>query len=274
MTDNSIQKMKFSILALCVSIFFCSCFGSKPISYFNNGIDTTKIQKINIPEPLIQKGDILGITIYSDNPEATAIYNQASGSFVPPVTTLGVSKAVPSSGSSGGNQGYLVDNSGNVFIHKLGTIKAEGFSKDQVSAEIVSRLNSLGVLTNPYCVIRFNNYKITVLGEVKSPGVFTLPSEKASVLEAVGLAGDITDYGLKDRIVLVRENQGNRTYHRINLLDPEVFSSPFFYLRQNDVIIVQADTRKPTALDQQTLVYITLAATLASTAAIIISIFK
>jgi polysaccharide export outer membrane protein len=101
-----------------------------------------------------------------------------------------------------------------------------------------------------------------------------LPSEKASILEAIGLAGDITDYGLKDKVLLIREDQGKRSYHRINLLDPNIFASPFFYLKQNDVVLIESDQRKPTALDLQTLQYVTVAATLASTAAILITLFR
>jgi polysaccharide biosynthesis/export protein len=169
---------------------------------------------------------------------------------------------------------HLVDFNGNIRLHALGLIKAEGLTKDQLAESIIGKLNGLGVLTDPYAVVRFSNFKITVLGEVKTPGVFTVPSEKASILEAIGLAGDITDYGLKDRILLIREDQNMRSYHRINLLDPNVFGSPYFYLRQNDIVVIEPDIRKPTALDLQTLQYITIAATLASTAAILITLFK
>ena len=85
-----------------------------------------------------------------------------------------------------------------------------------------------------------------------SPGVFTIPTEKASVLEALGMAGDITMYGKKDQVMLIREIEGKRTYYNLNLTDPSIFSSPNFYLRQNDVLVVPADKRKSTPADQQT----------------------
>ena len=113
-----------------------------------------------------------------------------------------------------------------------------------------------------------------MLGEVRTPGVFNIPTERANVFEAIGLAGDISDYGLKDKVILVREDMGKRVYKQLDLTDPQVFNSPDFFLRQNDLIVVQSDTRKPTAVDQRNLTLITVAASLISTVAIFISIFK
>jgi len=253
-----------------------SCFGSKPVAYFTDSIiDTSAVQHMEVPDQVIQKGDLLTIMIFSDNPEATAIYNQAGGAAIPASSSVGVSKSVsPAQAGGSTGTGYLVDNNGKIRLHAIGEVKAEGLTKDQLTDVVIGRLKDLGVLTNPYAVVRFSNFKITILGEVRSPGVFTLPSEKANILEAIGLAGDITDYGLKGKVLLIREDQGKRSYHRINLLDPAVFASPYFYLRQNDVVLVEPDQRKPTALDLQTLQYITVAATLASTAAILITLFR
>lgn len=261
---------------LVITIVMTSCFGSKPVSYFSNGVlDTTRVDKINLPDPTIQKGDILNIIVYSDNPEATAIYNQAGGSQSVSNISTSIAKSPTSSGQANTNTaGYLVDNDGNIRMHALGVLHVEGLTKQQLSDTIVKKLNELGVLTNPYCVIRFSNFKVSVLGEVKNPGVFTLQGEKTSILEVMGMAGDISDYGLKDRVILIREVNGNRTYRQLNLLDPNVMSSPDFYLRQNDVVLVQADKKKPTAMDTQTLAYITVGAALISSVAILINLFK
>ena len=262
------------VMAMLVVWGLSSCIGSKPIPYFNGQIDTSKLQNIVVPDQLIQRGDILGITIFSDNPEATGIFNQASVSTGTPATlqpTRGVAGAA-SAGSTGG--GYLVDNNGRIRLHAIGFIQVEGLTKDQLANLVMDSLNRLAVLKNPYCVVRFNNFKVTILGEVRSPGVFTVPGEKASVLEALGLAGDITDYGRKDRVMLIRENMGKRTYATLNLLDPAIFASPNFYLRQNDVLVVEPDSRKPTAADLQTLQYITVGATIVSSIAILLTLLK
>jgi polysaccharide export outer membrane protein len=147
-------------------------------------------------------------------------------------------------------------------------------TKDQAAELITGKLNELGVLTNPYCVVRFNNFKITVLGEVKNPGVFTLPAEKASILEAVGLAGDFTNFGERQRVLLVREFSGQRTYRQLDLTDPNVFNSPYFYLRQNDVLVVMTNPKKPTEADQNTQRYVAIGATIVSTIAILVALFQ
>jgi polysaccharide export outer membrane protein len=229
------KKMgKYSMPLLVVAVIFAismlsSCIGSRPVNYFNGSVDTSKLNNIKMPDPIIQKGDMLSITIYSDNPEATAIFNQAGGAAVAPMNTTGVSRSVDLSPSSGsGSSGYLVDIQGNIRMQEIGLIKVEGLTKEQLNEQILERLNKLGVLTNPYTVIRLNNFKITVLGEVKSPGVFTLPGEKASILEVIGLAGDISEYGLKDKVLLIREDRGSRSYHRLGLTDANIFCFALF----------------------------------------------
>jgi len=263
--------LRFAVILLSIVLGFSACFSSKPVPYFQGGLDTTQLQNVNIPDQLIQKGDILNIVIYSDNAEATAIFNQAAGAGAAPSAqgAKGNATTVPA-----GTGGYLVDNNGNIRLHAIGVLPVEGLTRQQLEELITQKLVQLGVLSNPYCVIRFNNFKIIVLGEVGSPGVYTIPTEKASVLEALGMAGDITMYGRKDMVMLIRENQGKRTYYNLNLTDPTIFSSPNFYLRQNDVLVVQADSKKSTPADQQTMMYITLGLTVVSTAAILITLFR
>lgn len=259
------------VVLLAMVLAFSSCFSTKPVPYFQGGLDTTQSQNIKIPDQTIQKGDILNIVIYSDNVEATAIYNQAAGAGA--ASSVQGAKGNMTTAPAG-TTGYLVDNNGNIRLHAIGVLPVEGLTRQQLEALITQKLVQLGVLSNPYCVIRFNNFKVTVLGEVAAPGVFTIPTEKASVLEALGLAGDITIYGRKDMVMLIRENQGKRTYYNLNLTDPTIFSSPNFYLRQNDVLVVQADQRKTTAGDQQSMMYLTLAFTALSTVAILITLFR
>jgi polysaccharide export outer membrane protein len=266
---------KYCPIGLLIAVFaFSGCLTSKPIPYFQGGLDTTQVQNIKIPDQLIQKGDNLNITIYSDNAAATAIFNQASGSGTGAAATSQGTRGNGSSPSPGGTSGYLVDNNGEIRLHAIGLLPVEGLTRQQLEDTITERLLKLNVLTNPYCVVRFSNFKITVLGEVASPGVFSIPTEKASVLEALGMAGDINMYGRKDMVMLIRENLGIRTYYNLDLTDPKIFSSPNFYLRQNDVLVVQADKRKSTPADQQTILFITLGFTAISTLALLINIFK
>ena len=267
-------RIWFSLFLFLSVIYMSSCVGSRPpAGYFSGGrLDTTQLQNITIPDQVIQKGDMLSITIYSDNAEATAIFNQAGGMGGGVQSPLG-GKGIAVNTASQAN-GYLVDNNGNIRLHAIGTLLVEGLTRQQLEELVTLKLKQLGVLTNPYCIIRFNNFKITILGEVKLPGVFTIPTEKASVLEAIGMAGDITEFGLKDQVLLIRENHGTRSFATINLTDPLVFSSPNFYLRQNDVLVVQPDKKKPTATDQRTLAIFSLSLAVISTLAIVYSLFR
>lgn len=277
MRMKSISVVFSVFLSLLLLGALSSCNRYHQAAYFEKGVlDTLNLQQYKVPEAIIQKGDLLGITIYSDNPPATAIFNQAGLSTSAPVPTDGVSASVNtmSSATVSGSPSYLVDQNGYIRLHAIGKLQVEGLTKDQLTELITAKLTQLGVLTNPYCVVRFNNFKITVLGEVKNPGVFTLPAEKASVLEAVGLAGDFTNFGERGQVMLVREVNGERSYRQLDLTDPQVFQSPYFYLRQNDVLVVPANKKKPTEADQTTQRYVSIAATVISTIAVIVALFK
>ena len=262
---------------LLLMLFFCvggfsSCFFSKPVRYFEGLTDSTFIQEIVIPDQLIQKGDILNIKILSDNPEATSLFNQASGGSGSTSTKGGQGNENQSSSSAIG--GYLVDNKGQIRMHAMGEIYVEGLTRQQLEEIIVRKLEKLAVLSNPYCLVRFGNFKITILGEVSSPGIYTIPTDKATVIEALGLAGDITVYGRKDEIMLIRENQGKRKYTNLDLTDPSIFQSPYFYMRQNDVLVVQPDKRKQTPADLQVIQLITLSFSIISVLTIIVNSFR
>lgn len=229
-----------------VLLLVSSCRVTRPVPYFGGGIDSLPPADFVLPEQVIQRGDVLSITFYSDNPQATMIFNQASGAAL---NTTPMSSKLMTTEAAGASGGYLVDVEGNIRLHSIGQLKVAGLTKKQLEAVLLDRIREMGVLTNPYCVIRFSNFRVTVLGEVKAPGVYQLPSEKASILEALGLAGDITVYGRKDNVMVVREMDGKRTYAKLDLTRNDIFSSPFYFIRQNDVIVVTPDEGQPTARD-------------------------
>ena len=255
---RTIEKLPIALLLLLVGFSQSSCFMSKPVPYFKGELDSSLTQQVAIPNQLIQKGDILSITVYSDNPQATSIFNQAGGASQSGPAVANVPGRLASTPMGTASAGYLVDNNGDIRMHAIGTVRVEGLTKAQVQELITSRLVALDLLKNPYCVIRNTNFKITVLGEVANPGVFIVPSEKASVLDALGLAGDFTNYGRKDKVMLVREEMGKRSFSMLDLTDSRLMASPNFYLRQNDVLIVRAEDKKPTASDQQTMQAVTM----------------
>lgn len=254
-TKNKIPGMQAGIwisasrglaVLLAILLLQTSCKITRPVPYFGGGIDSLPPTDFVVPEQVIQRGDVMSITFYSDNPQATQIFNQASGAAL---NTTPISSRLMTSEAAGASGGYLVDTEGNIRLHSIGKIKAAGLTKKQLETTLLDRIRELGVLSNPYCVIRFSNFRVTVLGEVKAPGVYQLPSEKASILEALGLAGDITVYGRKDEVMVVREMDGKRTYAKLDLTRKDIFTSPYFFIRQNDVIVVTPDEGQPTARD-------------------------
>jgi len=256
------------LLALIVAV--SSCGSTRKLQYMQGAFDTAKLSSYTIPEPKIQQGDLLSITVYSESPAASSFYNQGSSvSGTTPTMNLASSSGPPSSSGAGG---YLVDANGNIKFQSVGNLHVEGFTKVQLSTVLDSLLQTY--LTKPYSVVRFLNYKITLIGDVARPGVYSIPSERINILEAIGLAGDLTITGRRDNILVMREQNGKRQWGRIDLTKPDIFSSPFYQLEQNDVIYVDLTRNKAAASDQTTVRNVSIAATVISTFAIIYSILK
>ncbi len=230
----------FSALALSLLLF--SCRTTKPVQYLQGPIDTAALSQVSLPEPLIQKGDLIGITVYSDNPEATAVFNQQMNTTLASGATSGATGTAGTTSQS--MPGYLVDANGNIRFQLLGELHVEGLTKSGLE-DLLKETLAGKYLSNPYFNIRFLNYKFTILGEVTKQGVYSIPGERISILEGLGMAGDITLYGLKDSIMVVRETNGKRSFGYLDVSKPEVFTSPYYYLQQNDVVIVKANPKKP-----------------------------
>jgi polysaccharide export outer membrane protein len=186
--------------------------------------DTTSKKSFFISEPVIQKNDQLSIQISSAslNPDVDQLYNQQTGGQM---------------SSQYQFYGYLVDQKGNIEIPRVGVIHVEGITKDSLAAEIKTRLKSQ--LADPTVVIRFTNFRIIVIGEVGSPGVKSVGVENLTILEALAMAGDITEYGKKKEVKIIRENKGQRQLGIIDVTTSKMFESPYYQLQQNDIIMVE-----------------------------------
>lgn len=252
------------LIVLAGNLSLTSCKPQQQVQYFMNTPDTLLPTKIVYKEPLIQKGDLLSISIFSDDPRASAPYNQPVAAPTAVAQTVAVSSG----------QGYLVDQSGEIRFYGIGVIKVEGMTKKQLSTLICDKLNDQAVLKNPYAEVRFLNYKVTINGEVARPGSYSIPAEKINLLEALGLAGELTPYGRRDNILLIREEDGQRQFVRVDLTKADVFQSPYYYLQQNDIIIVEATKVKAQATDQVTERRILVVTSIVSTIAILISVLK
>jgi polysaccharide export outer membrane protein len=227
---------------LTLLLFFgASCRVQKAtgINYLENVTDTTTSLAAAPPETLIQKGDLLSVRVYSMsiNPLTDAPYN------------LPEAGAASGSGTIAPVSGFLVDQKGNIEYPRIGTLQAEGLTKEGLADLIKARLQ--GQLNQPSVIVRFLNYRVTVLGEVRSPGTYTVPTDRVNVLEALGLAGDITEFGNRASVKVLRESNGRREIATLNLSSANVFSSPYYYLQQNDKVIVEQTGRRLRQQEQQ-----------------------
>jgi len=264
------------IIVLAVVFLSESCGNVRSLTYLQGKFDTAKLSKLNNVEPVIRKGDLLSIIVFSDNPDATKIYNQSVINV--PTSSPGSSSASSEmSGASIGSgattaPGYQVDEKGDIVFQGLGKLHVEGLTKAELKDTLDSRLKEY--LKNPYYNIRFLNYKFTMLGEITKPGVISIPGERVNLLEALALSGDMTFYGRRDNVLVIRESNGQREWARLDLTKPEVVTSPYFYLQQNDVVIVEATNKKASASDVVTARNISIALAAVSTFAIVYSIFR
>jgi len=234
--------IKVSLIISLVGVFILpSCVVTKNSVYFTDIPDTAKFREI-VPaafnEPIIQPDDILSINVQTIDPSNSAAVNQVSS-----MPAIGASSA-----STVGSQtisGFLVDKNGTVTMPMLGSMKLAGLTTYQ-ARELIAQTASR-YFKEPNVQVRFANYKITVIGEVTRPATYTVPNEKVTLLDALGLAGDLTIYGRRENVLLVRDNNGKKQFIRFNLNSSETFQSPYFYLRQNDVIYVEPGKAKVAA---------------------------
>lgn len=242
MNRRSVKVRFIELNVLLLALFMASCVSSKNVTYFQN-LSNTSESSVNLDvkfiEPVILADDILAISIITIDPSNAAVANQTT-------TLLGAG----TSSNIGGQQinGFLVDKNGEVEIALIGKVKLSGLTTFQ--AREIIRQKALINFKDPNISVRFANFKVAVLGEVNKPASYTLPNEKVSVLDVLSLAGDLTLYGRRENVLVIREVDGRKQFGRLNLNNStELFKSPFFYLRQNDVIYVEPTKAKVAALN-------------------------
>jgi polysaccharide export outer membrane protein len=249
-------------------LLIASCNSSKDLAYFGDleeqGLYKEKITNSSVPR--IQPDDILSISISSLNPEANAMFNREAS-----YTSISSRSNISSNYSRSGDEGYLVDNEGFVDFPVLGKVKLAGLTKQEAKALLYKELQDY--LKEPTVNIRFLNFRVTVIGEVKNPATFTIPSEKVNILEALGMAGDMTAFGRRENVLLIREEGGVRTMTRLNLKSKETLKSPYFYLQQNDVVYVEPNKVKDAQATTNTRFFSILIATTSLITVIISRLF-
>jgi polysaccharide export outer membrane protein len=211
-----------------------SCATNRKLTYFSNlnvGSDY-KAEIKNDIEPKIQADDLLGITVSSLSSESNALFN--GGTVAPPTGAIAGS-ASPVVAKSG--EGYLVNKEGEITFPVLGKMKLSGLTKEEAAEKLTNEIKKS--VKNPTVNVRFLNFKITVIGEVNKPSTFTVPTEKVTILEALGFAGDMTAFGRRENVLIIREKDGVRSVVRVDFTNKDLLNSQYFYLQQNDVVYVE-----------------------------------
>ncbi|MCE7059713.1 polysaccharide biosynthesis/export family protein [Dyadobacter sp. CY343] len=232
--SSQVKLISFAVFFALIAMISgtTSCVSPKSIVYFQG--DTTRLQSSKILQtyvPTIAANDMLSIVVGSLNAEANSIFNAANE-----YTSTSMSYG---GGASSSRQpfGYLVTNEGTVELPLVGKIRVGGLTMQVAADTIRNRL--LTYLKEPSVNIKNINFKVSVLGEVNRPSVYIIPDEKITLPEILSLAGDLTIYGKRSNIMIIREEKGERLYARVDLTSRNVFESPFYYLHKNDVIYVE-----------------------------------
>ncbi|MGJ1436899.1 polysaccharide biosynthesis/export family protein [Sphingobacterium siyangense] len=214
-------------LFVVVLMMFSSCGSRKNMVYFQQ--DSTKISSLYEQHvPHIQPSDILTIVVTAADPKVTVPFNPGS-SMGPGTMTQQMDLALRPT--------YTVDDDGNVVLPMLGKVHIGGLTRIQAIEKIRNELSQY--IKDPGVNINFNNFRVSVLGEVARPGSFVMPTERVTVLDALGMAGDLTIRGVRENVMLIREVDGQKTMHRLDLTQQNTLNSPYYYLAQNDVIYVE-----------------------------------
>lgn len=251
------------ILLFLATVAVClltSCSSPKNVTYFQNRETLDKAVRGYLVDARIMPKDVLTITVSTTTPEAAKQFN-----LVTPTSQTQL-------------QTYLVDNEGMINFPVIGELKLGGLTKTEAEKLIAGKIALyLTESQNPVVTVRMSSFSISVLGEVNQPGTFTIAREKINVLEALSRAGDLTIYGLRNNVTLIREDsEGVKTYHTLDLNDANIVNSPYYYLQQNDILYVEPNKIKAqnSTIGSMTSLWLSATGILVSVATLLISIFK
>lgn len=221
----SIKELSRNFIILLACVAFCSsCISKKEVLYFQDIESLTEQNQNTNYNTVIRPDDLLSVTVSSQDPESVAIFNPVAGA----------ANALRTTNDRLGT--YLVDKNGNIEFPYLGTLAIANKTRIEAIQLLRDRIREFA--KEAVIDLRILNFSISVLGEVQRPGTFTIPNERITVLEALGLAGDMTIFGERKTVKIIREEEGVKTYGELDFTSIDLVNSPFYYLQQNDVIIV------------------------------------
>ena len=265
------MKNKNIVMLLLAAVLLTACGSTKNVAYLKNSDLVNLSQSQYLYDARIMPKDVLSITVTTTNPAAAAPFNLSVYSSL--------------SGSSNQSlysnhvlQSYLVDNGGNIDFPVIGMLHVGGLTKGECEAMIHDKIKPyMNEKENPVVTVRMANYKISVLGEVGRPGMYTVGNEKINILEALAQAGDLTIYGKRDCVKLIREDEhGSKQIYTLNLNDAGLITSPYYYLQQNDIVYVEPNKVKArnASIGQSTSLWLTSTSILISLTSLMYNILK
>ena len=248
---KKIVKRTLGVAAVAGMVLVSSCRTPADVAYIQDAPRDSVMEQRGHFAKSIQPNDLIYIYVESRTPEATVRFNQetnkvavTNGAVLNPNTSV---------------NGYLVNNDGEIVFPVLGRIKASGKTHAQLAAELERRLGNEGHILDAVVTVKLLNFKISVLGDVARPGVLEVPGERLTIFEAMSMAGDLTIFGQRKNVTVIREENGQRVVGELDLTSKEIFNSPFYYLHQNDVVYVEPNKKKKRTSEQDNvhLTYIT-----------------
>ncbi len=262
------RRLKEFLLLVVVALS-ASCSAYKQVPYLQNSkefVAQSENQKVEMYDARIMPKDLITITVSTSDPTVAIPFNLT----VPTVATSNNNNLT----TQPTLQKYLVDNDGNIEFPIIGEVNVGGMTKGEAEQLIVERLKQY-LKETPIVSVRMTNYNISVLGEVARPGTFTIDNEKATIFEALAMAGDMTIYGQRVDVKLIREDaNGVRTIIELDITDPEIILSPYYYLQQNDVLYVTPNKpkAKTASISSSTTIWFSVVGTVVSLATLVVSI--
>ena len=257
---KKISILNLSFLMLAAVSLLTSCASSKDVTYFKNREALEQAVKGYLFDARIMPKDVLSIVVNTTTPSAAYQFN-----LVTPTTQTQI-------------QSYLVDNDGKIQFPVVGVLKVGGLTKTEAEQLITKAITPyLAESENPVVTVRMSSFSISVLGEVNQPGTFIVAREKINVLEALARAGDLTIYGIRNNVTLIREDgEGNKSYHTLDLNDANIVNSPYYYLQQNDILYVEPNKAKAksSTIGSTTSLWLSATGILMSVATLLVSILK
>ncbi len=257
-----INTVKTTLIAGALALAMASCGTSSQIAYVNDAPRDTALAVTGEFSKGIQPNDLLNIYVESESPEVTLQFNQetnkiayANGSVINPGST-----AVT---------GYLVNQDGEIIFPVLGKIKVAGMTHDSLAHMLEKRLVNEGHILDATVTIKLMNFKVSILGDVMKPGVIQATGERLTIFEALSMVGDLTIYGQRTNVTVIREENGVRTIGELDLTSKDIFNSPYYYLHQNDVVYVEPNKKRKRDAERDNimLTYVTSAVSIVSTIA-------